>query len=281
MTTLREANVANDVIWTGGGGIIERRTWDNDLVWSYTLNDSLYRLHHDIQVMDNGNVLALVWELKDSLEYVAAGGDMSMIDDVLWSEVVFELEPNGSGGADVVWEWHAWDHLVQDFDENKPNYGVIADNPQKINLNSNSPQGQQPLADWLHMNSIHFNPVFGQIMVSVPNLNEVWIIDYAGGAEKEASSGAGAIRGIRSRYSRRPKALLPTRRSLGTQALACRTPTLARSPCSTIVFPMQRLLGATTARRLSSNPFTTSTRTNTPWTSPRARSCLWTSTRCA
>ena len=35
--------------------------------------------------MDNGNVLALVWELKDSLEYVAAGGDMSLIDDVLWS----------------------------------------------------------------------------------------------------------------------------------------------------------------------------------------------------
>ena len=33
---------STDVIWTGGGGgIIERRTWDNDLVlWSYTLNDS-------------------------------------------------------------------------------------------------------------------------------------------------------------------------------------------------------------------------------------------------
>ena len=182
--TLRQANVANDVIWTGGGGgIIERRTWDNDLVWSYTLNDSLYRLHHDIQVMENGNVLALVWELKDSLEYVAAGGDMSLIDDVLWSEVIYELEPDGNGGADVVWEWHAWDHLVQDFDDTKPNFGVIADNPQKINLNSNTSQGQQPLADWLHMNSIHFNPVFGQIMVSVPNLNEVWIIDYAGGAE--------------------------------------------------------------------------------------------------
>jgi len=182
--TLRQANVANDVIWTGGGGgIIERRTWDNDVVWSYTLNDSLYRLHHDIHVMDNGNVLALVWELKDSLEYIAAGGDMSLIDDVIWSEVILELEPNGNGGADVVWEWSAWDHLVQDYDETKSNYGVIADNPQKINLNSNTSQGQQPLADWLHMNSIHFNPVFGQIMVSVPNLNEVWIIDYAGGAE--------------------------------------------------------------------------------------------------
>ena len=182
--TLRQANVANDVIWTGGGGgIIERRTWDNDLVWSYTLNDSLYRLHHDIHVMESGNVLALVWELKDSAEYVAAGGDNTLIEDVLWSESILELQPNAEGGADVVWEWHAWDHLIQDYDASKPNYGVIADNPQKINLNSNTPQGQQPLADWLHMNSIHYNPVFGQIMVSVPNLNEIWVIDHAGGAE--------------------------------------------------------------------------------------------------
>ena len=182
--TLRQASVANDVIWAGGGGgIIERRNWDNDLLWSYELNDSLYRLHHDIHVMENGNVLALVWELKDSLEYIAAGGDMSLIDDVIWSEAIYELEPNGNGGADVVWEWHAWDHLVQDFDETKPNFGVIADHPEKINLNSNTSVGQQPLADWLHMNSIHFNPVFGQIMVSVPNFNEAWIIDYSGGAE--------------------------------------------------------------------------------------------------
>ena len=182
--TLRQANVANDVIWTGGGGgIIERRSWDNELLWSYTLNDSLYRLHHDIHVMENGNVLALAWELKDSAQYMAAGGDTTLIDDVLWSELILELQPNAAGGADVVWEWHAWDHLVQDFDDTKPNFGVIADNPQKINLNSNTPQGQQPLADWLHMNSIHYNPVFGQIMVSVPNLNEMWIIDHAGGAE--------------------------------------------------------------------------------------------------
>ena len=182
--TLRQANVAGDAIWTGGGGgIVERRSWDNASLWSYELNDSLYRLHHDIHVMDNGNVLALVWELKDGLEYVAAGGNMDLIDDVIWSEMIVELAPDGNGGADVVWEWHAWDHLVQDFDSTKANYGVVADHPEKINLNTNEAMGQQPLADWLHMNAIHYNPVFGQIMVSVPNFNEVWIIDHAGAAE--------------------------------------------------------------------------------------------------
>ena len=181
--TLRQANVANDVIWAGGGGgIIERRSWDNELLWSYTLNDSLYRLHHDIHVMENGNVLALAWELKDSVQYIAAGGDTALIDNALWSEMILELQPNAEGGADVVWEWHAWDHLVQDYDDTKPNYGVIADNPQKINLNSNTSQGQQPLADWLHMNSIHYDDFFGKIMVSVPNLNEIWILDHTGGA---------------------------------------------------------------------------------------------------
>jgi hypothetical protein len=179
--TLREANVAGDVIWTGGGGeIIERRTWNNELLWSYHLNDSLRRLHHDIHVLDNGNVLALVWELKDSLEYVEAGGDISLIDDVLWSEAIYELQPNASGGADVVWEWHAWDHLVQDFDPTKANYGVVADHPEKINLNYHVGDPQLPVADWLHLNSIHYNPVFGQIIVSVPTFSEAWIIDHAG-----------------------------------------------------------------------------------------------------
>jgi hypothetical protein len=29
-----------------------------------------------------------------------------------------------------VWEWDLWDHLVQDYDETKANYGSVKDNPQ-------------------------------------------------------------------------------------------------------------------------------------------------------
>jgi len=47
--TKRPAAVAQDPIWAGGGGAtIEIRDWDNNLEWSFTLNDENARLHHDI-----------------------------------------------------------------------------------------------------------------------------------------------------------------------------------------------------------------------------------------
>ena len=61
--TYRPQVFSSDPIWAGGGGAtIERRTWDNDVLWSYTLNDSTGRFHHDSEVKPNGNVFAIAWE---------------------------------------------------------------------------------------------------------------------------------------------------------------------------------------------------------------------------
>ncbi len=171
----RDAALAGDHIWAGGGGsIIERRSWDNELIWEFEMNDSLQRIHHDFSVMPNGNVLAIAWELKSEEDAQAAGRDTSTTaQDKLWPDFIFEL--NGDDG-EIVWEWHAWDHLIQDFDSSKANYGSVYDHPELININYDNTKGHP---DWLHANSIDYNEDLDQIMISVPTFNEIWIIDHS------------------------------------------------------------------------------------------------------
>ena len=178
MTTYRPASFQNDAIWAGGGGAtIERRTWDNEPIWSFTRNDAEYRLHHDIQPMANGNVLVIAWEQRDSLECIEAGRNPENLTGAgMWSEVVWVIAPGDDGLGEVVWEWAVWDHLVQDFDATKENYGVIADNIDKIDINFGSVSNA--VADWLHINAIDFDEFSQHIMLSVPTFNEIWVVDY-------------------------------------------------------------------------------------------------------
>ena len=176
--TYRPQVFSSDPIWAGGGGAtIERRTWDNDVLWSYTLNDSTGRFHHDIEVKPNGNVFAIAWEHFSAEEALQAGRDSALVpEDGLWSEMILELSPDGNGSANVVWEWHAWDHLVQDLDASKDNFGVVSESVDKIDVNYGTPSSQP--SDWLHINAIDYNPYFEHLLLSVPTFDELWIVDY-------------------------------------------------------------------------------------------------------
>ncbi len=185
--TKRNAAVANDVIWAGGGGaIIEIRTWENELIWYFEMNDSLNRLHHDIALTPQGTILALAWERKTEAEAIQAGRDPALLPDgELWPEWVFEIDP---ATDQVIWEWHLWDHLVQDFDPSKDNYGVIADHPERLDINYNTNDGGK---DWLHSNALDFSFDLNQIMISTPYLNEMYIIDHSTSTAQAAGSGGG------------------------------------------------------------------------------------------
>lgn len=132
-----EKNYTNPWI-NGGGGAqkIEHRDWDNQLLWTYTYSDSTKRIHHDFAVMPNGNIVFIAWERKSIEECLAVGKDTSKLQaSYLWPDKLVEVKPIGLDSAAIVWEWHAWDHLIQDFDTSKSNYGIVADHPELVDVN--------------------------------------------------------------------------------------------------------------------------------------------------
>ena len=135
---LRCGKDAGNAPYRGGGegGRIQRIGWDGELMWDHQLANSRRRQHHDIEPLPNGNVLAIVWEGVSTEDAIAAGRDAGSIGDRgIWPDAILELKPVGASEAEVVWEWHAWDHLIQDRDREKPNYGDPAAHPHRINVN--------------------------------------------------------------------------------------------------------------------------------------------------
>ncbi|MFA6681428.1 MAG: aryl-sulfate sulfotransferase [Sphaerochaeta sp.] len=86
---------------------------------------------------------------------------------------------------DIVWEWHVWDHLMQDHDIALDNYGDVAGNPGKINLNY---FGSSDKVEWNHIYSIDYNAEKDQILLSSHSFNEIWIIDHHMSSEEAKSS---------------------------------------------------------------------------------------------
>lgn len=176
-TLLRSGKVNNSTFTAGGnGGIIEKIDWNGNVIWSYTVSDATKCQHHDIKALPNGNILIIAWELKTNTQAIAQGRNPSLVPATVWSEQIIEIQPVGATGGNVVWEWHLWDHMVQDFDNTKPNFATINSNPQLININYKASATE---LDWIHLNSIDYNEALDQIILSSHSFSEIWIIDHS------------------------------------------------------------------------------------------------------
>jgi len=185
---LRSADPGGNTTFLAGGdaGRVERFDWEGNLIWEFDYSDNLKRAHHDIEPLPNGNVLILAWELKSRIEATTAGRD-STFDGVIWPEHIIEVEPQGAAGAVIVWEWHLWDHLIQDFDSTQENFGVVADHPELIDINF----ANSGIPDWLHANAVDYNPELDQIMIGIPFFPELWVIDHSTTTEEAAGHTGG------------------------------------------------------------------------------------------
>jgi hypothetical protein len=201
------------------GGRVLEFNWEGELVWDFRLFTEKQLPHHDITKMPNGNVLMIVWDKKTAKEALAAGrrpeltGDSHLLPDSL-----IEIKPTGTKTGEVVWEWHLWDHLVQDYDKSKANYGNVAEHPELVNINYGedalapikntkagadklkslgyvgaTPAGTKPRVnpDWTHFNCVAYNPELDQVVVSVHGFSEFWIIDHSTTTSEAASHSGG------------------------------------------------------------------------------------------
>ncbi|NNF76231.1 MAG: hypothetical protein HKN00_13685 [Flavobacteriaceae bacterium] len=200
----------------GQAGRIREYDWDGNMLWDFEYATETELTHHDIEPLPNGNVLAISYEVIPFEEAVAAGRDPNYTAKAgIWPDKIIEIKPTKPEGGEIVWEWRMWDHIIQDNDSTKANYGVLADNPGKININLHGEAGPPITAeqieqmikggmttsnatvdnwdsDIVHCNAVSYNADLDQIAVSSPGLGEIFIIDHSISTE-EAKGAAGDL----------------------------------------------------------------------------------------
>ncbi len=174
-TLLRaESMKSKDFSAGGSGGRVALYDASSNEIWSYEYADSEKLLHHDIEMLPNGNILMVAWEKYSADDAVQQGLNTELFsEDEIWADHIIEVDPTTD---EIVWQWHVWDHMVQDHDASKENFGSVQGSLGKIDLNY---MGSHEVKDWNHINSIDYNEELDQILVSVHSFSEVWIIDHA------------------------------------------------------------------------------------------------------
>lgn len=200
-----DGNIVRGAVYNGNqlngaavGGMIQEIDPSGNVVWEYIHSGSDHVSHHDFEVLPNGNVILTAWEVKSTSELEQAGYDNPSSEK--WPTALIELEPDGNGGANIVWEWHIWDHLIQDHDNTKNNYGVVNDHPELMDINAISSGGgggggggggPGGGGDWFHVNGLDYNEALDQIVFSSRFASEFYIIDHSTTTQEAAGHTGG------------------------------------------------------------------------------------------
>ncbi len=171
----------------GKGGRLQFVNPDGTLEWDFIYSSLAGETHHDAELLPNGNIIAMVWS-RIPVEQTAQAG--FMLDEDVFPESIIEIDPTTD---EIVWEWHSWDHLIQEFDATRDNYGTVAEHPERIDINyiPNLGATSEVKGDIMHANAIAYDEVNDVILLSVNFYSEVWAIDHSTTTEESASRSGG------------------------------------------------------------------------------------------
>jgi len=170
----------------GKGGRIQMVAPDNTVEWDFIYSSLEGETHHDVEQLPNGNIIAMVWQRLTATEAAQAG---FMLEEDVFPESIIEINP---ATDEIVWEWQSKDHLIQDHDSDKDNFGVVSEHPELIDINYIPRLGTlaEVKGDIMHANAIAYDEVNDVILLSVNFYSEVWAIDHSTStAEADGHSG--------------------------------------------------------------------------------------------
>lgn len=177
-TLLRAVKTGNGRPVQLAGGAVQRVALDGTVLWDFRYDGPGVTSHHDLEMLPNGNVLIIAWEEKTEQETLQAGRNPLLIEDLPFRpDHIIEVRQTGPTTGDIVWEWHVWDHLIQDFDPAMDNFGDVAAHPELVDINF--PIERPPAGDWNHCNTVKYDPVHDVIVISARAQDELWIIDHS------------------------------------------------------------------------------------------------------
>jgi hypothetical protein len=197
----------------GQAGRLQEIDWDGNVVWDWKYASQDHMQHHDLVRTPGGTILFIASEWKSREECIAAGRHPAQVGkDGMLLDTVVEIEPKKPDGAEIVWEWHAFDHLVQDLDAEAEKHGNVAEHPELIDFNFDlriAPASDAKIADmkklgyiavaakptsadWLHLNAIDYDAEHDQIVLSSPHMSEIWILDHSTTSDEAAGHAGGA-----------------------------------------------------------------------------------------
>lgn len=174
-----------NLLYMSSSSIIERN-WNNQIVKSVQLNEVGLRLEYEVVKLKNGNYLCVAREEVSLQRFQEYGYD---IPNTFPSQSDAVIEVDGNNGK-VVWRWNLLDHVIQDRFSSKKAFGVLKDNPGKININAIA------TFDWNYqesfmINGMDYNEDLDQIVLSVRKIGEIVIIDHSTTTEQAKGSTGG------------------------------------------------------------------------------------------
>lgn len=180
LALLRDDNAS--INFGGYGGIIHILDKNSNILWEFNHSTENYNLHHDIEMLPNGNIIGIVWEKIPEAEAKNNGVLINGTD--VFPEAIIEIDPKTN---EIVWEWRSWDHIIQDAFPEKDKFGIIAEHPELIDVN----YVEEANGDIMHANGLSYDATKDLIFLSVNFFNEVWVIDHSTSTQEARSSSGG------------------------------------------------------------------------------------------